>query len=342
MPSRRRWLVAGAALLAVAIAIGSFALAFAQRYAPAPTRIEVQTTPIEIFDNREPSQTRFGNLEFRGGLVLSSKHEAFGGLSGLHVESDGSRFVAVTDRGSWLRGQIAYRNGRPAGIVDAELAPILGADGKPFAAAARFDAEAMTELDGQFYLAVERVHRIFRFDYRAHGVLARGEPVAMPSDFGTLLSNKGIECLAAGPKGSALAGQLIAVSEASLDAAGNMRAFLIKGDRVERFAVKRSGDFDVSGCDILPSNDLLLLERHYSPSRGIALRISRVPLDALKPGATVEGEPLILADLAYQIDNMEAIAVHRNAQGETIITLVSDDNFSPIQRNLLLQFKLVE
>ena len=48
-----------------------------------------------------------------------------------------------------------------------------------------------------------------------------------------------------------------------------------------------------------------------------------------------------MADLAYQIDNMEGIAVHRNARGETILTLVSDDNFSVIQRNLLLQFTLV-
>jgi hypothetical protein len=39
---------------------------------------------------------------------------------------------------------------------------------------------------------------------------------------------------------------------------------------------------------------------------------------------------------------MEGIAVHRNAQGETIVTLVSDDNFSAIQRNLLLQFALVD
>ena len=31
-----------------------------------------------------------------------------------------------------------------------------------------------------------------------------------------------------------------------------------------------------------------------------------------------------------------------DANGDTIITLVSDDNFSPIQRNLLLQFALVE
>ena len=62
----------------------------------------------------------------------------------------------------------------------------------------------------------------------------------------------------------------------------------------------------------------------------------------IKPGAQVDGTPLIEADLGQQIDNMEGIAVHRNASGEIIITLVSDDNFSPIQRNLLLQFALVE
>ena len=61
----------------------------------------------------------------------------------------------------------------------------------------------------------------------------------------------------------------------------------------------------------------------------------------IKPGAVVDGPILFFADMGYQIDNMEGIAVHRNAANETIITLVSDDNFSVIQRNLLLQFALV-
>jgi hypothetical protein len=38
---------------------------------------------------------------------------------------------------------------------------------------------------------------------------------------------------------------------------------------------------------------------------------------------------------------MEGIAVHRNPAGDAIVTLVSDDNFSIIQRNLLLQFSVV-
>jgi hypothetical protein len=163
----------------------------------------------------------------------------------------------------------------------------------------------------------------------------------VPPDFKTFIRNKSLECLAAPPKGSPLAGKLIVVTEESLDATGNHRSFLIDGDQVERFSVKRSDDFDISDCTILPPSDLLLLERSYSPARGVAMRIRRVPLASIKAGALVDGAPLIVADLAYQIDNMEGISVHRNAPGETILTLVSDDNFSVIQRNLLLQFTLV-
>jgi hypothetical protein len=38
---------------------------------------------------------------------------------------------------------------------------------------------------------------------------------------------------------------------------------------------------------------------------------------------------------------MEGIDAHLTAEGETVLTMVSDDNFSPIQRTLLLQFTLV-
>jgi hypothetical protein len=55
----------------------------------------------------------------------------------------------------------------------------------------------------------------------------------------------------------------------------------------------------------------------------------------------LDGRSMIEADLGYQIDNMEGISIHRTAGGETIITVVSDDNFSVLQRSLLLQFAVV-
>ena len=340
--TRRRWLIAGTLFAALALVIGSFAAADALRYARTPTHIVIAATPIESFDTRDPSKTRFGQLEFRGGLVLTSQFEAFGGISAIHMEPDGAHFLSVTDNGSWLRGRIVYRGGRPVGIADAEMAPMLGPDGKPLAARHWYDTESLAQgIHGRFYVGIERVKKIVRFDLRHGGLRARGRPIPVPADFKTFKYNKSLECLAAPPKGAPHAGSLIAGTEESLDAAGNLRSYLLDNGRFARFSVKRSDGFDVSDCTILPPADLLLLERRYSPLSGVAVRIRRVHLVDIKKGALVDGPVLFMADLAYQIDNMEGIAIHRNRRGETIITMVSDDNFSRIQRNLLLQFELV-
>ncbi len=338
--TRRRWLAAGA--LFAGLALGSYALAQAIRYSHEPTKITVEAAPIAAFNPRDESKTRFGQLEFRGGLVLTSRYPAFGGISALYMEPDGTHFLSLTDNGSWLRGRITYSDGRPSGIADAEMAPMLGPDGKPLAVRHWFDAELLAEgTDGMFYVGIERVEKIVRFDYRRDGLLARGEPIPVPDDFKTFKFNKSLECLTVPPKGAPLAGSLIAITERSLDAAGNHRSYVLDGKRVERFTVKRSDEFDVSDCAFLPPVNILVLERRYSPLRGVAIRIRKLALADIREGAVLDGPELFLADLGYQIDNMEGLGVHKNAQGETILTLVSDDNFSAIQRNLLLQFALV-
>jgi hypothetical protein len=339
--ARRRLLAAGTFIAALLLVVGSSAFAQTRRYTDKPTGISILASPIKAFDNRDATQIRFGQLEFRGGLVLASKSSAFGGLSAIHVERDGTHFLSVTDKGSWLRGRIVYRAGRPAGIADAEMAPLLGHDGKPLAAHGWYDAESLAESDGKFYVGIERVEKIVRFEVGRDGLATRGEPISVPADFKTLSRNRSLECLAIPPKGVPHAGALIVITERSLDAAGNHRGFLLNGARTDRFSVKRSGEYDVTDCAILPPGDLLLLERRYSLVSSLGMRIRRIALDAIKAGTVVDGHPLIEADLGQQIDNMEGIAVHRNARGETIITLVSDDNFSPIQRSLLLQFALV-
>ncbi len=73
--------------------------------------------------------------------------------------------------------------------------------------------------------------------------------------------------------------------------------------------------------------------RHAHPQRAACLDQAR---------ALVDGQELIFADMGYQVDNMEGLSVHRDASGATVLTLISDDNFSPIQRTLLLLFTLNE
>jgi len=173
-------------------------------------------------------------------------------------------------------------------------------------------------------------------------LLKSGEPIPVPPDFKTFTFNKSLECLAAVPKDLPLAGSLVVVTEHSLDAAGNLRSYILGKGEPTRFSVKRIGNFDASDCALLPSGDLLLLERSFSLLGGLGMRIRRISLAAIKEGAILDGPVLIEADLGYEIDNMEGLGVHRNARGETILTLISDDNFLPFQRTLLLQFALVQ
>jgi hypothetical protein len=333
-------------LLVLAAAIGTFAVAQNLRYAQALEKIEVRALPIASFDNRDPTRVRFGALEFRGGLELTSNSSAFGGISGL-LMPDNENLIAITDRGSWLKARLVYRDGRLAGLAEAEMAPLLGANGAPLAAQKAHDVESITRIGDTVFVGIERVERIVRFAYGKDGFAARGRDIHVPRDFASFDKNASLECLTAPPPGQPQAGKLVVVTERSLDAAGNHRSFVLDPDAkdgaagVLRFSLKRSDDFDVTDCTVLPPGDLLILERRYSPARGVAMRMRRLPLAAIEDGALVDGQTLIEADLGYQIDNMEGIAVTRNAAGETIVTVVSDDNFSPIQRNLILQFALV-
>lgn len=47
---------------------------------------------------------------------------------------------------------------------------------------------------------------------------------------------------------------------------------------------------------------------------------------------------LLEADANFEIDNMEALAITRNAEGRILLTLISDNNFNYFQRTVLLRF----
>ena len=306
-----------------------------------PVRVEIKAEPIDAFEPGELGRVRFGPLEFRGGLQLTSPYKDFGGLSALRLFANGANFISLTDKGHWLKGRIAYAGGRPVGIQDAEMAPILGPDGRPLAARGWYDTESIAIDGGTLYVGIERVNRIVRFDYGRSGLLARGQPIAIPAGISSLPNNRGLECLEFIPRSMPAGGTLVAISERGLDSAGNLRGFLIGGKTPGEFSVARHNDFDISDCAVLPDRDLMFLERRFTWTTGIAVRLRRVPLDTLAPGAVVDGKEILTADMGYQIDNLEGLSVHRGSNGETLLTMVSDDNFSRLQRTILLQFALI-
>jgi hypothetical protein len=352
-PGRRRFLKSAAAGLSFAalpgLARAQLATDFSSKQAipdehsaASPVSIEVNARSISSFDPRDRSRVRFGSLQFRSGLVLTSGFPGFGGLSGIRLDRKGQRFISFSDKGSWFTGRIVYQGYEMAGLADVEAAPMLGADGRPITARGWFDSESIA-LDGPFvYIGLERVNQVLRFDFSEGFTQSRGEVVPMPPAVKKLPFNKGLEALAMVPKGLPLAGTLIALSERGLDANGNLIAFLVGGPSPGQFSVRRTDHFDISDATLLASGELLVLERKFSLVAGVGIRIRRIPLQSLAPGALVDGPVIFEADLGYEIDNMEGIDVFVTPEGDTVLTMISDDNFSIIQRTLLLQFTLAE
>ena len=341
----RWWRAAARALIIVAVFLSLAAPAAAEPpnlSTNLGTPITVKARTIRAILPGKPDQPRVGHLLYRGGLELTSATRDFGGLSALKMAPDGAHFIALTDKGFWFTGRIVYDGIRPAAIADATMAPMLGPDGRPLAARRWQDTEALAADGGTLYVGIERRHRIVKFDFARWGVAARAQPIAAPTAMRSMPSNQGIEGLVFVPKGLPRAGMLIAFSERSLDRAGNLRAFLIGRRNGGVFTVRRSDDFDIADAALLPSGNVLILERRFSWARGVAIRLRRIALSSIAPNAVVDGPVLFFADLGFEIDNMEALGVHRLASGETVLTMLSDDNFSPLQRTLLLQFTLLD
>ena len=325
----------GFTTLATAMA-GLPALAQETRQRP----VEVLASPIlgfRVADN----ETRFGALRFVGGLKLESGDKEFGGFSGIRLLPDRARFVAVTDAGQWLAGTIDRdAAGLPRGLTATMMGPLVPGDASFIERKRNADCEGI-DIDGDLaILSYERNDRIETW------TLADGVPVAgsarVLADMKRmrLATNKGIEAVVRFPTASPHAGKLLAISEESLNRQRNIRAFMLDGQTTAELAFVKDGDFAITDADFLPNGDLLVLERAYSMRKGQAMRLRLVPAAELAEGSIATGSILLAADKTYWIDNMEGMDVSSDEDGRVHVTLISDDNFSALQRTLLLEFVL--
>jgi len=314
----------------------------------AQSAVVVSARPVNF--STEDRGSRYGKLEWRGGLQLSSTDPRFGGFSAMTVSADGQKLLAVSDDGWWLRLAVRYDEaGRLAGVGDGEMAAILDANGQPYDRKGKRDAEALTALspagpDGPVAVGFENRVRIERYNIGENGLAARPEPLfpSLPERLRKGPGNQELEALAWIPSGG-LKGRLLAISENNLDSRGNIRAWVLGGAKPISLSFEKNDTFRITDVTILPSGDIVTVERDFSRSdRRLRMGIRRFPMAAVKEGATLRGEVLLIADWPRDtIDNMEAIASYRAKDGEERLLIMSDDNYNGfLQRTLLLQFAL--
>ncbi len=288
----------------------------------------VRSSRIDL-EGERADLARLGRLAFETGFVLGAPDPRFGGLSGLWLAPDGTRLIAASDRGTlWSASLEHAADGRLLGLRGwRAIEPGRGGD-----AESSRDAEALApDGAGGLVIAYEGTHRLARLPL--DDLTAPPSALPLPPAL-ERPTNAGIEALVDLPDGA-----LLALAEGVLDPSGDLAAWQIEEERVLPLSYAPSDGYVPTGADRL-DDVIYVVERRFSLLGGFATRIVSLQAAAVFPGARLVGQSL--AELAPPLigENFEAIAARRGPGGQVLLYLLSDDNFTLLQRTVLLQLSL--
>jgi hypothetical protein len=285
-------------------------------------------------------------LVYRGGLQLRSANREFGGWSDIAVNDDGSEILAISDEAHWLRAHLAYdANGDLAGLNSGDITPMLDMRGRPMQGK-EGDAEGLTlehqgDLYGTVAVSFERNVRVWRYDL-SHGLDARPTNVPIGHWVDALHDNKQLEAVTLFKPDTLLAFAETKVKDGD-DILAALESYPGTGaaPATRMLSVVPHDPFAITSAANASDGGIYLLERRFSLIGGVGMELRHIAPGDIHEGARLNGE--VLADLSFQdanIDNMEGIAVRRGPKGETLLYIISDDNYSSLQRTLLLMFEV--
>jgi hypothetical protein len=266
-------------------------------------------------------------LRLVGAWRLTSESSSFGGYSAL-LATGGDTLTAISDVGPTLRMR---RPGTPGGPE-----PRFGRVRTPNAKFRSPDIEAATAdpATGWRWYAYEYTNRIRRFEAGDEGTSSVVAPPAM-RDWSP---NGGPEAIARLPDG-----RFIVLSEdPPWLSIGGRPGLLFPADPVTgveplEFTFRPPIGYDPSDMAALPDGRVIVLLRTIDPVPPF-FKAMLVVADPADIAAGREWPWRKLADLSGPVprDNYEGLAIAPDATGVTI-WVISDDNFTRIQRTLLLE-----
>lgn len=195
-------------------------------------------------------------------------------------------------------------------------------------------------IDGHYLIGFEDRHRIDEYVFENGRFRGPVGSRVLPRELRRMSRNRGLEGMAL-MRGGPHKGAVVAFAERKLDPQGDHTGALMEGNNSYPLFLKRSGEFDVTSLASLADGSLLVLERSFiRASFKLDVKLRRIAAADIKPGARLDGDVLLEAGMNFMIDNFEGLAVSETKRGETLITLISDDNFNFFQNTLLARFKL--
>jgi hypothetical protein len=297
--------------------------------------LDFTTRPVDLHTRDEAIAT-VGSLDYLGGLELRSRHPHFGGLSGMDVSKDGKRLSLVTDKGWWVTLQPVHdQQGRLIGVENGEIGKLLMPSGKPISDGGDGDGEAIARHRGALVVSFESDRKLYLYPSGENPLALKPRELRLPSALKGAPSNGQIEALT-----TLRGGRIFALTERFSHGEHAVIGWITQNRAWRHVIYQRSGAFFPTGAATLPDGDVILLERRFNWLAGVASRIVRIPTAKILPGAVIRGTEIAVLDPPFVVENFEAIDIRVGPTGETLIYILSDDNFQSIQRNLLLLFKL--
>ena len=324
----------------------AFGVAFPVAFGGQPAMVDGQQIPVkalQIPEFKRGAGKVYGKLEFVSGLVLATHNGEMGAVSSIRMTDNGTKFLSVWYRAHWATGTID-RDGaaKPTAKKYYKIGSMKHNRGRSAHDKDGFDAEGMVLGKDRVYVSFERIHRIAAFPYPGFETslpIDVQSPVLTPGEH--LRENGGMEALLKDADTGPLGGALFFVAERSYNKQGNFIAGVQSGPKKGSFYVERLAPYDVTDGVVLDDGSFLLLELKFGLNDGIGMRIRKFSIADITPGATLKGETLMEADFSHQIDNMEGLDAYKAADGSTHLIVISDDNHSLLERNLMLEFKML-
>ncbi|MCU9848009.1 esterase-like activity of phytase family protein [Defluviimonas sp. WL0024] len=255
----------------------------------------------------------------------------FGGFSGLDISADGVLFIAVSDSGATVEGQFQRDpDGRVTAVSAGPVVKLLAPDGERLRSA-KADSEGVALAPGGgFYLSFELFDRVAYYPGRRQP----SERELRAEVFADLEYNSGLEALAIDAEGT-----LYTLPERSGAKGRPFPVFRYRNEAWDQpFAIRRDPGWLPVGADFGPDGRLYLLERDFWPALGFKSRVRRFTI----ADDRIAAEETVLETSAGVHDNLEGIAVWRDPAGATRLTMIADDNFLPVQRTEIADYRIEE
>lgn len=298
-------------------------------------------------------------LHFVDAYALRNDHPQFGGWSGLTFDAQHQQLIAVSDTGHWMTFDPAdlSQEDTASAQIRARAGPLLGDSGNPATGNGPRDIEAIALTANGTYLSYESPNSGIYFSNERNIESAKFlRQNKLTAEFAALPKGFGLESLTATNLAPAPL-ELLAIAERPIENQTRVEAWLIRSAKsqtrghtakptgasaeINRLSLGNLDGYDVSDVAWSPACGLFGIQRKLTWYG--RLKIKLVKLNISSDRTSMSSEELFSGHSGGSaIDNYEGLAVVDVAPGVCDLYAISDDNFLPVQKTILMRFRYKE